>query len=229
MKKTIIITILVFCNNIFAQQGKIFTELNYNTFSHSSLSDFQIQLVSELSSEINLITTDDFPGNIGFSLGYEITDINTAIFLSYNSTGAKSSYSDYSGAISLEQQLNAISFGGIYLLNLDKKDRFKLGLKGFAMFSSLDISSRSELTDQFSSSDSISFNAIDIGIGATLIYEYTISFLILRASLGFDLVLGGKLNFDDIDEAYLLDNSDNEVNTAWSGLRTGIGIAIPIN
>ena len=224
-----VMLLIFFTINIFSQQGKIFTELNYNTFSHSSLSDFQKELVSDISSVINLVTTDDFPGTIGFSLGYEITDRNVAVFLSYNATGTKSSYSDFSGAIRLEQQLSAISFGGMYLLNLDKADHFKLGFKGFGMFSSLEINSASELTGQFSSNDSISFNAIDVGIGISLIYEYPISFLILRASLGFDLVLGGRLNFDDIDEAYLLDNSDNEVNTAWSGLRTGIGIAIPIN
>lgn len=232
MRNFLFFSILFFAINIFSQTGKIFTELNYNTFSHSSLSSFQQELVDDVLFEIDvpIMTTDDFPGNIGFSLGYEIVDQNLAFFIGYNSTGAKSSYADFSGRISIEQQLSATSFGGMYLIKLDEEDRFKLVLKAFGMYSSLGVETSFEITDFTSVVDDLGFSSFDVSVGASFMYEYPIaSFLNLRASVGFDLVLGSQLNFDDFNNAHLLDNSGGKVKTNWSGLRTGIGVVFPIN
>lgn len=210
----------------FSQKGKIFLETNYNTFSHSSLSSFQKELSNDLDPRIPITTTDDFPSNIGFTLGYEITNIKTSFFISYNSTGGKISYSDYSGVIRLEQPLGSFTLGGIYHLNLN--DNFKVGFKGFTMFSNLKLDSYSKIGNT-ENKDLVKLSSIDIGLGTSLIYEYPISFFIIRANIGFDLVLGGKLNFDNIQDAHLINKSNKEVKTGWSGFRSGIGIAIPIN
>lgn len=227
MKKRIILIILLSTINTFSQQGKIFVETNFNTFSHSKLSDFQKEFKEDIEP-IPIKTTDNFPANIGFTLGYEIVKSNTSIFLSYNSTGGKLSYSDYSGNIKLEESLNAITFGGIYFANLSEKKDFRLGLKAFSMFSSLAIESYSKIENSIDE-DFIEFNSFDIGFGALINYEYPLSFLILKANIGFDVVFGGKLKFKDNNKAHLINNSDEDVTTGWSGLRTGLGIAIPIN
>jgi hypothetical protein len=132
MKKLIFVSIFI-CFNSFSQTGKIFLEANYNSFSHTSLSDFQEEFKNDLVP-IPLQTTDDFPANIGFTVGYEITDSNIALFLGYNSTGGKLSYSDYSGVVRLEESLNAITFGGIYYLDLSEKKDFRIALKLFLCF-----------------------------------------------------------------------------------------------
>ena len=213
--------------NIFSQQGKIFIETNYNTFSHSSLQQFQKEFKADIAP-IPIKTVDDFPTNIGFTLGYEIIDSNVAIFLGYNATGGKLSYSDYSGIVRLEESLNAITFGGIYYVNLnpEKKD-FRIGFRGFSMLSSLNLDSYSEIGNNIQE-DNVDFQSIDFGVGAQLNYEYPLSFFIIKANIGFDLVFGGKLKFKDNNEAHLINNSNQEVKTGWSGLRTGLGIVIPI-
>ena len=212
----------------FSQTGKIFIETNYNSFSHTSLSDFQQEFKDDLVP-IPVKTTDDFGSNIGFTLGYEIADVNTAIFLSYNSTGGKLSYSDYSGVVRIEESLNAITFGGIYYLRLKPENNdFKVGFKAFSMISNLKIDSYSQINN-FIDEDTLDFQSFDFGAGIQLNYEYPLSFFILKANIGFDLVFGGKLKFKENNEAHLINNSGNDVTTGWSGLRTGIGIAIPIN
>jgi hypothetical protein len=228
--KKIILTIFIFfiTGNSFSQSGKIFAEINYNSFSHSLLSEFQQEFIGDLPSTISIETVDDFPSNIGFTVGYEIVNINTSIFMSYNSTGGKISYADFSGIIKLEQLLTGITLGGIYDIPLDKKKRFKLGLKGFAMLSSLDIESTSMIGSD-ANNDSLSFDSFDYGLGAQFRYEYPVSFFIIRAHIGYDVVLSGKLKFQEIKEAHLLNNSGEDVKTGWTGLRTGVGIAIPIN
>ncbi|WP_298884483.1 hypothetical protein [uncultured Polaribacter sp.] len=227
MKNILILFAIIFSINIYSQQGKIFIETNYNTFSHSSLSDFQQEFKNDLAP-IPIKTVDDFPANIGFTIGYEIIDSSTAFFLSYNSTGGKLSYSDYSGIVRLEESLNAITIGGIYFLNLTENENLRIGFRGFSMISRFNLNSFSEISNNIQQ-DNFDFQSTDFGIGAQLNYEYPLSFLILKANIGFDITFGGKLIFDDNNEAYLTNNSNNKVTTGWSGLRTGIGIAIPIN
>ena len=120
MKKIIKIAIIMFSLTSYSQQGKIFIETNYNTFSHSSLQQFQKEFKADIAP-IPVKTVDDFPANIGFTLGYEITDASTAFFLSYNSTGGKLSYSDYSGVIRIEQPLKGYTAGGNYQFFLENR------------------------------------------------------------------------------------------------------------
>jgi hypothetical protein len=228
MKKLTTLFTFILTINTFSQQGKVFFETNYNTFSHSSLSEFQQEFKADLIP-IPLKTVDDFPANIGFTVGYEIDNSDVAIFLGYNSTGGKLSFSDYSGVVRLEESLNAITFGGIYYVNLNpEKKNFRIGFKGFSMFSSLNLDSYSEIGNNIEE-DNIDFQSFDFGVGAQLNYEYPLSFFIIRANIGFDLVLGNKLTFKDNTEFHLTNNADEQVTTGWSGLRTGIGVAIPID
>ena len=77
--------------------------------------------------------------------------------------------------------------------------------------------------------ENLGLTSIDFGFGGQLDYEYPLSFLILKATVGFDIVIGGKLIFKNNNENYLINNSNKKVTTGWSGFRTGIGIVIPIN
>ena len=228
MKKIITIITLLLTLTSNSQQGKIFIETNYNTFSHSSLSNFQQEFKADLNP-VPLKTVDDFPANIGFTIGYEIIDSDVAIFLGYNATGGKLSYSDYSGVVKLEESLNSITFGGIYYVNITQQNKnLRLGFQAFSMISSLTIDSYSKIGNLLEES-SLGFQSFDFGVGAQLNYEYPLSFFILKANIGFDLVIGGKLIFDENNEAHLINNSNEDVKTGWTGLRTGFGIAIPIN
>lgn len=212
-----------------AQSGSIFAEINYNTFSHEKLKSFQQEFVLDIP-EVDVRVNDNFPSYFGFTAGYKINAINTSIFGSYTSTGGKISYSDFSGVIRLTQPVKGYTIGGIYHLNILKNDpdnSFTLSLKGFATYSTLDIQSFNETLGAVTQ-DEIGVHSIDYGVGVGIIYEYPISVIILRASLGFDAVLGGKLTLDEDSDFFIEDNGGNAVRTGWTGLRTGIGIAIPI-
>ncbi|WBX75753.1 hypothetical protein PG911_13975 [Tenacibaculum ovolyticum] len=226
MKNLLLILLLFTTFGVFAQNGKIFFETNFNTFSHSSLSSFQEELKNDiLGTPIKV--TDDFPSNIGFTLGYEITNSNTAIFASYNATGGKISYSDFSGVLRVEEALSAITIGGIYYFVLKSVPNFKFGLRGFTMFSNLNLDSYSQIGDTINQEE-VKFNAIDFGAGIQFNYEYPLLFLKIRANLGYDLTFGGKLKFKENSDLNLVNDANEDVTTGWSGLRIGLGVAIPI-
>jgi hypothetical protein len=218
---------LVSTTGIFSQSGKLILEGNYNTFSHGSLSDFQEEFKADLP-EIPIQTTDDFPGNVGFTLGYEIVNANVAVFASYNTTGGKLSYSDFSGLIRITENLKAYSLGAEYLVPFSKtNDNFTFALRGFGMFSTMTLENYTKIAEDITN-ENIEFQSVNLGVGARVLYEYPVSFFIIRAAVGFDLTFGGVLVFKENSDFQLEDNNGDKVKTNWTGLRTGIGISIPI-
>jgi len=227
MKKnhTIVVINILLSINLFSQQTKIFGELNYNTFSHSSLQQFQKDFIDDLNN-IPAKVNDNFPSNIGFTIGVDLVENNIGLFGSYNFTGGKISYSDYSGAIKITQEISAFTIGGIYYFDIFKDKRLKLGLKAFGTFSTLKLDSYANISNTINQ-ESLGFKSFDFGTGAMIAYEYPLSFIIIRASTGFDLVFGGKLKFDNNSKFHLENNSGTPIKTEWTGLRTGIGVAFP--
>ncbi|MBD0831572.1 hypothetical protein [Aestuariibaculum sediminum] len=224
-----LVTLFITSCSLFCigQNDGVFFEINYNTFSHNSLKEFQQEFINDVS-EVELTVNDNFPANIGFTLGYNFNYTNAAIFLSYNTTGGKISYSDYSGILRITQPLTAFTLGGEYLVHLSKtNNRFNLGLRGFGMFSLMKIESYTQILDD-KRTENIRFNAINYGVGSRLIYSYPMSFFILKASIGFDLTFGGNLKFQENNDFQLENDRGEKVKTNWSGLRTGIGIEIPL-
>ncbi len=227
MRILISILLLFATTDFFSQNGKVLFEVNYNTFSHASLSDFQKEFKDDLK-EIPIQTTDDFPGNIGFTLGYEMVNANVTVFASYNTTGGKLSYSDFSGVIRITETLKAYTLGGEYLVPFTKtNNNFTLGLRGFGMFSTMELKNYIEILEDITK-ENIDFQSTNLGVGARVLYEYPVSFFIIRASLGFDLTLGGTIRFQENNEFHLENNAGDKVKTNWTGLRTSVGIAIPI-
>ncbi|MFS4454518.1 hypothetical protein [Maribacter sp. 2304DJ31-5] len=228
MRILISILLLVSSFGVFSQSGKLVFETNYNTFSQASLSDFQEEFKADLP-EIPIQTTDDFPGNIGFTLGYEIVNANVLVFGSYNTTGGKLSYSDFSGVVRITESLKGYTLGAEYLVPFNKTDsNFTLGLRGFGMYSTMSLENFTEILDDVTE-ENIDFQSINLGVGARVIYEYPLSFLIIKASVGFDLTFGGTLMFQENSDFHLENNAGEKVKTNWTGLRTALGIAIPLN
>jgi len=221
--------VLLASSTIYAQDGKLFFEVNYNTFSHSGLKDFQQEFIRDVG-EVNVQVNDNFPSFFGFTAGYKISSINTSIFASYTSTGGKISYSDFSGVIRLTQPLKGYTLGGMYEIPLSESSNgssLHFAARGFATYSTLDITSFNELNG-ISGTETISTSSLDFGGGVALIFEYPLSFVRLRASAGFDLVLGGKQYLTEDRDFFIQDNNGDAVRTGWSGARLGIGAAIPL-
>lgn len=211
-----------------AQSGKLFFEFNYNTFSHGSLKSFQKEFVNDIA-EVDVQVNDNFPSNYGLTIGYKISSINTSIFGSYTNTGGKISYSDFSGKIRLTQPLTGFTLGCIYefdLLGAKNSGELILGAKGFATHSTLDVVSFNEINGS-DVTETISTSSLDLGAGISLIYEYPVSIIRFRASVGFDLVFGGKQFLNEDRDFFIEDNSGSPVRTGWTGSRLGIGASIP--
>jgi len=226
MKKYILFIAIIFSSNsIFSQTVSFFAEYNYNSYSHESLKQFNREFLNDLTEIVPAQTVDEYPASQGFTLGVLINNIT--VYYSRMSTGAKVSYSDYSGVANVTQHLGGNLIGVSYNFEAYKRGNheIKIPLKSGITFSNLDVESYSEVHGKIDK-DSYKFKSIDLGLGVGVIYEYSISFFKLRASLGYDLVFGGKLKLND--KNHLVNDRNQIVRTEWSGFRTGLGIVLPV-
>lgn len=231
MKKIPVFILLMFFTllKLNAQSGvSAVAEVHYNTYSHNSLSDLQQQLSREIDG-VYLRVNDDFGANMAYSIGVKVEDINTQYFFSYNSTGGKVSYSDYTGVIRVTQLLQAYTFGGEYQFKLSKdtdNKSFYLGARAFGNYTTLGVESYSQVAD-YLSTETIDFDSMDFGLGVRFIYDIPVYVVKLRLNAGYDFMLGGELILSEDRDYALEDNTGDRVKTGWSGLRSGIGIVVP--
>lgn len=219
----------VLSSNIYAQKVEVFSDLNFGIPIMSSLKDFHEELSNQVPFE-NFKTTDNFNYYYGFTTGVRFNR-KISVFFSNKVTGAKSSVADYSGYMRLTNELKGYTFGAKYeiILKQFSKGNILLGFKGFVTNSRLNLKSESEIFYVPQNSE-IDFKSLDFGAGVGVTYEYSLKFMVLRAYLDLDVCLGGDLKLEENNSknGYLMTQNGSKVKTGWSGINTGLGVAIPI-
>ncbi|WP_324027109.1 hypothetical protein QSV08_04935 [Maribacter sp. BPC-D8] len=223
----------VMCLNpidLIAQESGINIDFNLGTNPTSPLREFHKSLKNQVNFE-NFDTTDNFSYNYGFTVGVTIKKIKSSIFYANLVSGAKTSVADYSGYLRLTNELNGHTIGYKYFLPLKEtpKGNFIAQFKGLVTFSSFDVISDSDIVG-VSVFESLEFKSTDLGLGAGILYEYPLSFIILRAYVDLDVYYGGKMKLkeDNPDGGFLLNDNGDKLTTGWGGLSAGVGITIPM-
>ncbi len=228
MKKYFYLIVSFISINIYAQKAEIFTDLNFGTFTNIPLRNFH----NELAEDINfngLKTTDNFNFNYGFTFGFKINKINTSFFYSHKVSGSKTSLADFSGFITLTNEIKGATFGGYYEKTIKKTSKGELlfGVKGLITFSKLTLKNYNSIANNLTD-ENFDFKSVDFGTGLLLTYKVHLGSLIIKPFIGLDIYFGGKLEFEEISDAHLTFKDGNPVKTGWTGLNGGIGIGIPI-
>lgn len=227
---SILITYFIAPAELAAQESGISLEFNLGANPDSPLRSFHKGLTEQVDLE-NFKTTDNFYYNYGFTVGWNFNDINSGIFYSNRVSGAKTSVSDYSGYLRLTNELNGHTIGYKYYLLLKSRPKGNLfaQFKGLATFSKFDVISDSQISGN-AEFDSLNFKSTDFGVGAGVLYEYSVGFVVLRAYLDLDIYYGGKIRLKDNDsnDGFLLNANGKKLTTGWGGLTSGLGITIPI-
>ena len=228
MKKHFYLIVFFISINIYSQKVEIFTDLHLGAFTNIPLKNFHSELVDDIPFT-GLKTTDNFQINYGFSIGLKINKINTSFFYSQKVSGAKTSLKDFSGFISLKNEVKGSTFGAYYEKTIRKigKGKLYLGFKGLVTLSNLTLKN-DNLIDNNSTRETIIFKSTDFGTGLMLTYRLPVKYLIVKPFLGFDAYFGGKLKLNEVPDAHLIDSDGNDIKTGWTGINAGIGVAIPV-
>ena len=216
--------------DVVAQESGINFEVNLGTTPTSPLKTFHNSLIDQVDFE-NFKTTDNFYINYGFSVGFTVEDIKSSFFYANRVSGAKTSVADYSGYLRLTNELKGHTIGYKYYLPLkaNPKSNLFIQFKALMTFSSYNITSDTKTLGAIQL-ESIDFKSMDLGLGAGVIYEYPIGFLVLRTYIDLDIYYGGKIKLkeDNTEDGYLLDANGDKLTTGWGGLTFGLGVTLPL-
>jgi hypothetical protein len=207
-------------------QWNISAGVNYGTFSMSKLKGFQKDIRND--SNYPWVITEKFPSYIGteLKLMYSFPRASIGALFSYNSTGGRIHYSDYSGAISSDQLLNnkSVAFIANLLVFEKKSHRIYITLRTGLMFTALKLENKLRIGNE-ETSDHANFHSFGALFSPGVGYRYSHgNWFVFSELTGLVTPISSPLYLNGSDEAYIVDSSNEPVKAQWDGGRLAIGI-----
>jgi hypothetical protein len=215
----------------FSQKYSITIGTGLSQFKHDDLKSLQ-SLLEYQARPLGLKTIDNFPpyfyysGEVSRKLG---NVFSVGLVYRLESTGYKSSYSDYSGIIKFQQTLVLQEAGILVKYKFKELDKIVLSanLYTYLGWSDVDIDSYFNLygsNSEYIESVSLESRSILINPEFCAGYPVTKQFS-LHLTAGYCVDFKGKLNAKDSGRQLQFPDGTN-VKTDWSGFRVGLSISI---
>ncbi len=204
-------------------------ETSYATYKMRQMKDIQSEFIAH--NTVRLEQVASFPGYFGYGVSFGLnlnskSSIGSSI--SYNSTGGRADYEDYSGLARRDQLLYCFSFRSIYKSQINKSELWPLFMSISAswVLTQSDIKTQLTLGSQ-TQTQKVSFNSTNYGIQPSLVLQRNVrKNLFLQASAGYEVQLAGKLYYSNNIKYYLLDSQGKPAKADWSGVRFGLGAGV---
>ncbi|MGB0347657.1 MAG: hypothetical protein ACPGGA_09240 [Balneolaceae bacterium] len=233
-RTTLIITLSLslFSSVSYAQKFEIGLQAGYGSFDMSELNTLQNAVINEAQFS-GLKNTELFPSffNFGAFANYMINDKSMVkIHVRYESTGARAAYSDYSGSFTYDQLVDQtiVSLGYRFISTSEEITTKFLPFLEFSVgtgFANLTLEQNlviDDISEQFNANFEEQTVFIEPGIG----FRIDLGSLAIEPYLNYLLnIYQTGLALPNNSDAKLMYESD-EVNTQWSGYRTGINLIV---
>lgn len=214
------------CTTGLAQKFSASFGLEYATYEMSDMRDLQREVRDAMPVPAKNIR--EFPsywgynGNLRYSVGRFTFGVNGGL----NSTGARTSYSDYSGSVLNDHLAKVVRIGVGADYRLSKNGgplesllslQVEQGLTKYNFYSKMVLDGSTIFEEDL---DFVS-NHIFVHPAFALKRDIT-SGLFLAAQFGYLLDLGALLEYSENRDAYLLNSDREAVGVHWSGFRLGL-------
>lgn len=175
--------------------------------------------------------TESFPAYYYYQIQLlycPVQDVRLGLTYGSTSTGARSTYSDYSGSYFFDQQVASAEWGVLAQYQLGRWRSFSLqpGLSVTAVFTDFELEERLEVYD-YRDTFSLSSSSLGAGFKPFVNFSWRYRFVELMADAGYLLYTGNGLQEKNGNP--LLNNRGEEIKPDWSGYRLGLGLGININ
>jgi hypothetical protein len=175
------------------------------------------------NNKLDYKTTEDFPSYyrsyLHFSLDFG--DDFAGLNLSYQSTGARTTYSDYSGEHTIDQIINGLEIGLFYNYSIVNRNNSKLyfGMQANSIISTLKLKEEISFFEQhISESSEERGKSIGLNIGAQLGYRYSIDSFFIGVEGGYVL--------NPVNSGFKFNEGKSKLKADWSGYRISVTIGL---
>jgi hypothetical protein len=205
------------------QNWKIQLGMTYGTYSLRGLKEFQ----DDLKATVNFVPSkkvETFPAWFGQDLAASrtIRKIEVGTFISYNSTGGRIHYEDYSGEIKFDQLIRAISAGFSFAVIVQENDKYQLrtGLRTGFSFTNLKFRNDVTVGDEVVLRESYTFKSANINFSPLLELEYFIGKLYFSGELRYEFnVVKDPLTLNGDGNIYIPIAGGEKLKADWDGIR----------
>ncbi|MBG0858968.1 MAG: hypothetical protein IQL11_05655 [Bacteroidales bacterium] len=217
-----------------AQYLSIGLRAGLGVYSMEDLESFQEFRRKE--SGLPLQTTESYPitPNFRFEIANNVTGLinKYGLFYTFNSTGARSTISDYSGRLDLDAVIIGNQAGITIDHVLKKRTLLEHGIYAEAAY----LWTRLKTTDylhlifpeEYEEAESYRFKSNGISSEFGLFLQYNLGNLRARMNLGYQFGLSGKLYLLN-DKRYWLVLNNKSLKPKWDGIRLGLQLDFMFN
>lgn len=177
-------------------------------------------------------TVESFPSRFGYDISFQHTNSKRSIgfFYSYQSTGGRVHYSDYSGELKMDQIINGNSIGGFITKDFNHSEKFKVygGTRLGLTVSKLKIKNTIALVDQQQQylSERYEFESLNLFVSPLLGGKMSFHNFYCFLEIGYEWhVTKNPLTLEGADDAYLQGKGGEEIHADWDGFRMTLGLA----
>jgi len=217
--------LFVISHNIFCQEIRFLGGIGYGSYSMKELKDFQKSI--SYRSIVSLNVVQSFPPYYNWFFGgeYVLQQHVFGIKVNGQTTGGRSTYTDYSGRVDLDMVVSEIAFGPTYKFHLLKDSEYhnlSAGCDAYLGFSQLELQEATTVNDQ-PFEETLFLNSIGAALFPNIHYRFGYKFAYCGIELGYWLgIVNGAFKYQD----NVILNGNDKINANWSGYRIRLEIAL---
>ena len=219
---------LVLSYPVSAQQINLTTGIG--SYAMTDLKDYGQNLLEYFPVDVRYV--EKFPPYWYYeiSVSQPIDKYYVGGVVSYGSSGGRVNYTDYSGSITMDQNVRYLELGvqsGVILNPQATSGAFKFEIRPVVTFGWHDLIFSSRIGNH-TEKEQFEFKSTNIGLQPGFSYSKKIfrSFA-LQIYAGYNLnVYKGKLFLKEDDSLFLQNDAGEKVSLDWSGFRGGLGITM---
>lgn len=227
------ISVLLFgCLCFFSAKGQEITVrpgIGGGMYAMSDLKDLLRESAGEASFDLK--STDEFPPYLFYQLDVLcriFRGFSAGLTSSFQSTGGRNHYADYSGSYREDLLLSGINMGGIVSWRHPVGTRFYIMLEVASgiKFSQVDLEHNFVITDEYQEAEAYEMKSSSFWISPQVRLERNIWKMVsVSAFAGYEINPSSKIRMKDNEDLFLFHRDGAYAKTDWSGLRAGLGFS----
>jgi hypothetical protein len=226
----ILLVTLLCALSAHAQKLGFSVNVNYGNYKMKEIRAFENEMIK--SFPVKAKSMSSFPAFVGYEgkLFLSFEKFNVGVFGSFNSTGSRISYKDYSGRIDVDQLARLKAIGALVEYKIPvQSEVWKpfLSLQMSIGKTTYDLDASVELDNETLTDESLVFESKHTLINPSFgLRRQVLKKCFVAATVGYLFDSAADLKYKRDNDLYLLNEDNDPVSLDWSGFRLGMSFGV---